>query len=225
MLHEARTDSRILQCQPAREPVDRPVLRHHGLGDARGHGSQPPVGRQHAHPDRERSGRRNRRCARVRARLRAPARPRWLDDHHFGPARPRHATARRLSMGASGRNWMDNRTLSSRMDRHGALPHGARQSRAGSSETRVSSGCAEPVAEMAVRLAAVDGAAHRQALIAAGTGQPFDRTGQRQAAPAGGRRSCPAWSARDPLFSGDAGARREVPGHLSAPVLNIRVRR
>ena len=44
----ARTDSWILQRQPAREPVHRPVLRHHRLGDVRGHGSQPPVGRQHA---------------------------------------------------------------------------------------------------------------------------------------------------------------------------------
>ena len=40
------------------------------------HGSQPPVGRRHAQPDRERCGRRDRRRPRVRARLRAPARPR-----------------------------------------------------------------------------------------------------------------------------------------------------
>ena len=34
----------------------RPGLRHHGLGDPRRDGSQPLVGRQHAQPDRARSG-------------------------------------------------------------------------------------------------------------------------------------------------------------------------
>jgi hypothetical protein len=40
----ARADSRNLQRQSVREPVDRPGLRNHSLGDPRCDGSRPLIG-------------------------------------------------------------------------------------------------------------------------------------------------------------------------------------